>query len=111
MGGSTASSHQTVDVTGVRETAFFEVTTQSNKYQVTDVTDTYLPLLNDNYKLGDVNGDGEVSIADVTDLIDYILGGELEVFIPEAADISGDGNVSIADVTELIDMILTGATF
>ena len=111
QGGSTASSHQTVDVTGVRETAFFEVTTQSNKYQVTDVTDTYLSLLNDNYRLGDVNGDGEVSIADVTDLIDYILGGELEVFIPEAADISGDGNVSIADVTELIDMILTGATF
>ena len=108
QGGSTASSHQTVDVTGVRETAFFEVTTQTNKYQVRDVTDTYLPFLEGNIIPGDVNGDGVVSIADVTDLIDYILTGELEVFIFEAADVSGDGDVGIADVTELIDMLLTG---
>ena len=111
QGGSTASSHQTVDVTGVRETAFFEVTTQTNKYQVRDVTETYLPLLNGDVLMGDVNGDGLINIADVTDLIDYILTGQLEVFIPEAADLSGDGNIGIADVTELIDMILTGATF
>ena len=111
QGGSTASSHQTVDVTGVRETAFFEVTTQTNKYQVRDVTETYLPLLNGDFLMGDVNGDGLINIADVTDLIDYILTGQLEVFIPEAADLSGDGNIGIADVTELIDRILTGATF
>ena len=109
QGGSTASSHQTVDVTGVRETAFFEVTTQTNKYQVRDVTDTYLPLLNGDFIMGDVNGDGVVGIADVTDLIDYILGGDPQPFIIEAADVTNDGLIGIADVTDIIDRILAGA--
>lgn len=52
---------------------------------------------------GDVNGDGKVSIDDVTDLIDILLaGGEA----PASADVNGDGNVSIDDVTDLIDMLL-----
>lgn len=59
---------------------------------------------------GDVNGDGQVSIADVTELIDYILGNPSEDFIVENADVDGDGNVAIADITDLIDTILTAAT-
>ena len=55
---------------------------------------------------GDVNGDNNVSIADVTALIDLLLGGG-NVTNP-AADVNGDGNVSIADVTALIDMLLSG---
>ena len=55
---------------------------------------------------GDVNGDGQVSIADVTELIDYILGSPSEDFIVENADVDGDGNVAIADITDLIDTIL-----
>ena len=106
QGGSTASSHQTVDVTGVRETAFFEVTTQTNKYQVRDVTDTYLPLLDNDVLMGDVNGNGFIDIADVTDLIDYLLGNMPSGFVTEAADVSGDGIIGIADVTSIIDMIL-----
>ena len=109
QGGSTASSHQTVDVTGVRETSFFEVTTQTNKYQVSDVTDTYLPLLNGDFIRGDVNGDGQVSIGDITDLIDYILNGTVQSFVFEAADLTGDGIIGIGDVTDLIDLILNGA--
>ena len=109
QGGSTASSHQTVDVTGVRETSFFEVTTQTNKYHVSDVTDTYLPLLNGDFIRGDVNGDGQVSIGDITDLIDYILNGTVQSFVFEAADLTGDGIIGIGDVTDLIDLILNGA--
>ena len=106
QGGSTASSHQTVDLTGVRETAFFEVTTQTNKYQVKDVTDTYLPYLDVQSIPGDVNSDGSVNISDVTALIDYLLSGELETFDAVAADVNGDGSINISDVTALIDMLL-----
>ena len=106
QGGSTASSHQTVDVTGVRETAFFEVTTQTNKYQVKDVTETYLPYLDVQSIPGDVNSDGSVNISDVTALIDYLLSGELETFDAVAADVNGDGSINISDVTALIDMLL-----
>ncbi len=106
QGGSTAGSHQTVDVTGVRETAFFEVTTQTNKYQVRDVTDTYLPYLD--VTPGDVNGDGIVSIADATALIDYLLGGDPAAIDSGAADVNTDGQISISDVTFLIDYLLGG---
>ena len=55
--------------------------------------------------MGDVNGSGTISIADVTLMIDYILRLEVEGFIYEAGDLNQDGNVSIPDVTELIDII------
>lgn len=57
---------------------------------------------------GDVNGDKEVGISDVTVLIDHLLNSE--VAINEAnADLDGDENISIADVTALIDMLLSSA--
>ena len=101
QGGSTAGSHQTEDVTYVNKTSFFEVTTQTNKYQVKDVTDIYLPYLDDGVT-GDVNGDGEVGIADVNALIDMILSGN----ISDSGDVNGDGEVSIADVNKVISIIL-----
>ena len=55
---------------------------------------------------GDVNGDGMVSITDVTIMIDYMLGNEPTVFIEENADTYPDGIINIADVTTLIDYLL-----
>ena len=60
------------------------------------------------YKLGDVNMDGEVNIADVTALIDYLLSGDATNINVEAADVNEDDDVNIADVTALIDMLLSG---
>lgn len=54
---------------------------------------------------GDVSGDGKVSIADVTALIDVLLTGD---DVGTVADVNGDGKVSIADVTALIDYLLSG---
>jgi len=53
-------------------------------------------------KPGDVNGDGEVNIADVNAVIDMILTENLD----RGGDVNGDGEVNIADVNALIDMIL-----
>ena len=52
--------------------------------------------------------DGDVTIADVTALIDYLLGGDDSAIDIEAANVNGDGDVTIADVTALIDMLLSG---
>ena len=52
---------------------------------------------------GDVNGDGNVDIQDVTALIDLLLGGAT---LPAAADCNEDGSINISDVTALIDMLL-----
>ena len=57
--------------------------------------------------IGDVNGDGEVNIADVTTLIDYLLGHESDDFDAEAADVKDDGEINIKDVTALIDLLLS----
>ena len=51
---------------------------------------------------GDVNGDGEVNIADVNALIDAILRDNHNM----RCDVNGDHEVNIADVNALIDIIL-----
>lgn len=65
---------------------------------VTEVGYTYERML------GDVNGDGFISIGDVTTLIDMMLGSDTG--FPVNADINEDGNISIGDVTMLIDSLL-----
>ena len=57
--------------------------------------------------LGDVNGDGEVTIADVTALVNILLGKDTAGYNLEAADVNSDGGRTIADVTALVKMILT----
>ena len=52
---------------------------------------------------GDVNGDGEVNIADVNAVIDFILSSTGDA---KAADVNRDGEVNIADINSLIDIIL-----
>ncbi len=56
--------------------------------------------------LGDVNEDGEMSIADVTALIDHLLGAAVSPFNAAAADVDSDGEISVADVSALIDLIM-----
>ena len=55
---------------------------------------------------GDVDGNGNVGISDVTALIDILLSGTPA---PEAADCNQDNSVTIADVTTLIDYLLFGS--
>lgn len=69
------------------------------------------PALPDPYTLpaGDVNGDGEVSIADVTSVIDILLGGFANYDKRKRADVNHDNELTIADVTSIIDYILGGS--
>jgi hypothetical protein len=55
---------------------------------------------------GDVNGDQNVSIADVTALIDYLLSHDASNINLDNADCNLDEGISIADVTALIDYLL-----
>ena len=58
------------------------------------------------YVIGDVNGDGEVNIADVNAAINVILGGIATPEIMKRADVNDDGEVNIADINAIIDLIL-----
>ena len=55
---------------------------------------------------GDVNGDGEVNIADVNALIDIILGADADADTKARADVNEDSEINVADVNALIDIIL-----
>ena len=55
--------------------------------------------------LGDLDGDGRITIGDVTDLIDMLLSGATVDANP-AADMDGDGRITIGDVCDVIDMLL-----
>ena len=54
---------------------------------------------------GDVNGDSEVNISDVTALVDYIL-GKATSYDASVCDVNADNEVNISDVTSLVDIIL-----
>ena len=65
---------------------------------------------------GDVNGDGEITVADANSVIVIINGGSSHghTRVPnpdgggwiDLADVNGDGEVNIADINTIIDMIL-----
>lgn len=67
---------------------------------VTEIGYTYERML------GDANGDANISIADVTALINFLLSGDPTGFYEVNADINEDGKTSIADVTSLISILL-----
>ena len=56
-----------------------------------------------NANKGDVNGDNEVNVSDVTMLVSMILGNTTQ---NSAADVNGDGEVNVSDVTALVSIIL-----
>ena len=71
----------------------------------------YRKVASDETLKGDVNRDGKQSIADVTALVNIILGKVTEENNPDdydfkAADVNNDGSRSIADVTALVNIIL-----
>ncbi len=94
------SGHQSVDVTGINQDIYLEITSTSNKYTVADITGQF------SYRIGDVNGDGEVNIGDVTAIIDIILGAPADAARLARSDVNGDHEVNIGDVTATIDIIL-----
>ena len=57
--------------------------------------------------LGDVDGDGEVNIADVNAVIDLILSGAGNTSKLNA-DVNNDGEINIADVNLIISLIIKG---
>ena len=60
------------------------------------------------FQLGDVDHDGMVGIADVAELIDFLLGGDNGACLV-CGDVETDGIISIADVAALIDYLLKGS--
>ncbi len=63
----------------------------------------------DNVRLllaGDVNGDGSINVVDLTMIIDYVQGREVDGFITGTGDVNGDGTIDNSDIVSLLDKLL-----
>jgi hypothetical protein len=63
----------------------------------------YFGQIVENSVPGDVNGDGDVDIADVNAVIDIITGVDDPV---DTADVNGDGEITIGDMNAVVDIIV-----
>ena len=59
-----------------------------------------------NFNLGDVNGDGILTVTDVMLLVNYVMGGVNDDFVMDNADVNGDGQISVTDVMGLVNMVV-----
>lgn len=98
----TSNGHgATIEKSYDEETAKLTVTVKGE--DISENTDNFHTYTIQFAKKGDVNGDGDVTIADVTALVNIILGKAEKNAV---ANVNGDDDVTIADVTALVNIIL-----
>ena len=59
-----------------------------------------------NIKVGDANGDGNISITDAVAVVNYLLNRPSTSFRADAADLTGDGNITITDAVAIVNIVL-----
>ena len=62
--------------------------------------------LPDEGKKGDANGDGTVNVADIVEVVNYIMGSPSGKFDATGADASGDGTINAADIVTIVNIIM-----
>ena len=70
------------------------------------LNDTKFNITVNSITLGDVNGDGEVNVADIVEIVNYIMEKPSAIFRQAAADVNGDNEVNVADIVQVVNMIL-----
>ena len=57
---------------------------------------------------GDVNVDGQITVADVMMMVGYLTGNTSSIFNKKAGDLNGDGIITISDIMQVINIIVNG---
>ena len=61
------------------------------------------------HEVGDANGDGNITVADLTAIAHHIMDNTPEGFSPKAADANQDGVIDVADYTAVAHLLLYGS--
>lgn len=75
-------------------------------YGKLDVYEGMRYVLHIESKNGDVNDDGEITIADINLVISIILGSKVDDDTRRRADVNNDGEISISDINAIIEFIM-----
>ena len=57
---------------------------------------------------GDVDGNGELTISDISMLINCLITENTDGINLSNADLNGDGELNVSDITILVNYVLTG---
>jgi hypothetical protein len=77
----------------------------NDEYEANSVSYTLTVL--QNVIPGDANGDGNVNVTDIVEIVNYILGHPSAKFDETAADVNGDGVVNVTDIVSVVNIILS----
>lgn len=102
-----ATTH-TFTITGTppQEGVYEFLVRATGSYDGVNITDTIKVNVTSGGIVGDANGDGEVSMADVMFVVNYILGTPAETFNFKNADANLDGEIGMPDVMYIVNYIL-----
>ena len=93
----------------VKDPGVYSILAASMKDDImSSLAGAYFTILAEEAILGDVNGDSNVNISDVTALINYLLSGDATGINLTAANCNQDNSVNISDVTALVNYLLSG---
>ena len=81
------------------------VLTKADQQQKRMKTDDFVITVNDLAE-GDSNGDGELNVSDIVEIVNYIMQKPSGQFVLKTADLNGDGDVNVTDVVVLVDVIM-----
>lgn len=78
-------------------------------YQAADYWKEFKRIIEDIH--GDVNGDEEIDVLDVVDIVRYVVDDPAETFVPILADINNNGEVNVGDAVSLVNEIAGDQNF
>lgn len=58
---------------------------------------------------GDANGDGEVNVSDIVEIVNYIMNKPSDKFVFAAADLNEDGEVNVTDIVKVVSIIMSSS--
>jgi hypothetical protein len=103
-----SDNHLVFKETGNEVTAFRGYLTTTGEVEYTSIAlGTKTSTDEEQYPVGDVNGDGAVDVSDVMLIVAMALGETVQDSFVPRADINGDGVVDVTDVMTVVQMILT----
>ena len=73
------------------------------------LSDSKFNIVVTNVIKGDVNGDGEVNVSDIVEIVNYIMNKPSDKFVFAAADVNEDGEVNVTDIVKVVSIIMSSS--